>query len=171
MNIAYIYLQIYRLFDSVTPLAADCGDLSNAACCQGDDCGMYLFPGEKKVYDLLNPEWVKIEKSDFKYTYKRKKKSLYIAFCNENCDRFQRPLACRIFPLTPVLSDDGKLDIIIDPRSKSICPLGQAFTLDDFEPQFVKNVRKTFIMLCKNKEFSKFMVEYTKYIKDFQKFI
>ena len=82
-----------------------------------------------------------------------------------------RPLACRIFPLTPVLSDDGKLDIIIDPRSKSICPLGQAFTLDDFEPQFIKNVKKAFIMLCKNKEFAKFMVEYTKYIKDFQKFI
>ena len=171
MNSAYIYLQLYKLFDNCTPVKVDCGQLCSAACCKGTDCGMYLFPGEKKVYDLLNPEWVKIEKSDFKYTYKRKKKSLYIAFCNENCDRFQRPLACRIFPLTPILSDDGKLDIIIDPRSKSICPLGQAFTLDDFEPQFIKNVRKAFIMLCKNKEFSKFMVEYTKYIKDFQKFI
>ena len=132
---------------------------------------MYLFPGEKKVYELLEPKWIKIEKSDFKYKYENKEKNLFIAFCDENCDRYQRPLACRIFPLTPILDKSGKLDIIIDPRSKSICPLGQAFKLDDFEPAFLKNVKKAFTLLCKNKEFYAFMKEYSNYLNDFQKFI
>lgn len=171
MNSAYIYLQLYKLFDKSTPVKADCGKLCNAACCKGTDCGMYLFPGEKRVYDLLSPEWVKIEKSDFSYNFGGKTKNLFIAFCNEECDRYQRPLACRIFPLTPILNDDGKLDIIIDPRSKSLCPLGATFTLEDFDPTFVKNVRKVFTVLSKNKEFAEFLTAYTEYLKDFQKFI
>ena len=68
MNSAYVYLQIYKLFDSCTPIKADCGQLCDKACCKGDnDCGMYLFPGEKEVYKLLSPDWVKIEQSDFTY--------------------------------------------------------------------------------------------------------
>lgn len=171
MNAAYVYLQIYKLFDNCTPVKADCGSLCDSLCCKGDDSGMYLFPGEKKVYDLLEPDWVSIKKSDFKYSYNGKEKHIYIAFCNENCDRYQRPLACRIFPLTPILDNDGKLDIIIDPRSKSLCPLSQSFTMDDFDALFVKNVKKAFTLLMKNKEFSAFMTEYTDYLKDFQKFI
>lgn len=171
MNSAYIYLQIYRLFDSVTPIKADCGELCSGACCEGDDTGMYLFPGEKKVYDLLEPDWVSTDKTDFTYTFNGKKKHLNIAFCKGSCDRYQRPLACRIFPLTPILSDEGKLEVIVDPRAKSLCPLAKAFNLDDFEPQFVRNVKKAFIMLSKNKEFMCFLKEYTEYIKDFQKFI
>lgn len=171
MNSAYVYLQLYRLFDNSTPVKVDCGKLCSKACCKGTDSGMYLFPGEKKVYELLEPEWIKIEKSDFKYKYEDKEKNLFIAFCDENCDRYQRPLACRIFPLTPILNKSGSLDIIIDPRSKSICPLGQAYTLDDFEPAFLKNVKKAFTLLCKNKEFYAFMQEYSNYLNDFQKFI
>ena len=46
MNSAYLYLQLYRLFDSITPVRTDCGGLCDKACCRGDDGGMYLFPGE-----------------------------------------------------------------------------------------------------------------------------
>ena len=62
MNVEYIYLQLYRLFDNSTPLKADCGKLCGKSCCKGDDGGMYLFPGEEKVFGLLNPDWTKIEK-------------------------------------------------------------------------------------------------------------
>ena len=171
MNSAYVYLQLYKLFDNCTPVKADCGALCSSACCKGEDSGMYLFPGEKKVYSLLNPDWIKIEKSDFKYKFNGMEKSVYIAFCKGICDRYQRPLACRIFPLTPIIGVSGKLDIIIDPRSKSLCPLGMSFNLDDFAPSFVKNVKKTFTVLCKNKEFLAFMQYYSDYLKDFQKFI
>lgn len=171
MNSAYVYLQLYRMFDKCTPVKADCGEICGSACCRGTDCGMYLFPGEKRVYELLKPKWIKIEKSDFQYSFGGAKKHVSIAFCDEHCDRYQRPLACRIFPLTPILSPDGTLEIIIDPRSKSVCPIGRAFELRDFEPQFVKNVKKTFTLLLKNQEFRAFMQAYSDYLRDFQKFI
>lgn len=171
MNSAYVYLQLYRLFDGCTPVKTDCGKLCGAACCHGDDCGMYLFPGEKKVYELLEPDWIRIEKSDFCYTFGGKKKHINIAFCSGHCDRYQRPLACRIFPLTPIISEDGTLKIITDPRSKSVCPMGRAFEPSDFDAQFLKNVKKAFSLLCRNEEFRAFMNEYSKYLRDFQKFI
>lgn len=169
MNAAYIYLQLYRLFDNVTPIKGDCGKLCKKACCNGDDAGMYLFPGEKKVYELINPEWTKIESSEFTYFFDGKKKSVPILFCNGKCDRFQRPLACRIFPLTPYMKD-GKLEVIIDPRAKSVCPLAQYAEVSDFNQDFIKNIKKAFGILLTNKEFYAFMQAYSEYIAEYFKF-
>ena len=170
MNAAYVYLQLYRLFDNATPLPVDCGKLCNKACCEGDEGGMYLFPGEKKVFELLNPDWVRIESSDFTYTIDGQKKKLPIAFCNGACDRFQRPLACRIFPLTPYLDEEEHLRIIIDPRAKPVCPLSNGLSISDFDVRFIKSVRKSFLILCKNKEFYAFLKAYSAYLDDFLKF-
>jgi len=170
MNIAYIYLQIYKLFDDVTPIKADCGKLCDARCCKGEDSGMYLFPGEEKAIRLLNPDWASIEKSEFTYSYKAKRKSVPILFCNGECDRYQRPLACRIFPLTPYINDSGKLDIIVDPRAKSICPLAKALDGEEFDAKFLANVKKTFNLLVKNSEIKEFLLEYSKYLDEFIKF-
>ena len=171
MNSAYLYLQLYRLFDDITPVPADCGGLCNKACCRGDDSGMYLFPGEEDVYKLLNPDWMRIEKSDFTYTFKDKEKKVPIIFCNGLCDRFQRPLACRIFPLTPYLDENGLLKIINDPRAKSLCPLAKALNIEDYDPLFVKNVKRTFNLLSKNKEVYEFLKEYSRYLDDFLRFL
>ncbi len=169
MNSAYIYLQIYRLFDSITPIKADCGALCDKACCKGDDSGMYLFPGEEKVFSLLKPGWITVEDSDFTYSFNGKNKHLKIAFCKGECDRYQRPLSCRIFPLAPYLKD-GKLEIIIDPRSKAVCPLGKTLKLSEYDASFVRNVENAFCLLMKNKEFKAFMVEYSKYLDEFLRF-
>lgn len=170
MNSAYIYLQLYRLFDEVTPIEADCGRLCRKACCRGDDAGMYLFPGEKGVYDLLSPKWARIESSDLTYEYGGKTHNVPIIFCSGSCDRYQRPLACRIFPLTPYINSDGRLDIIIDPRAKRICPMAKGLYLEDFNPLFVKNVRRAFSLLIKNARIRAFMEEYSSYIDDFLRF-
>ncbi|MCX7714438.1 MAG: hypothetical protein N2171_01710 [Clostridia bacterium] len=169
MNVCYVYLQIYRLFDDATPINADCGRLCRKACCRGDDLGMYLFPGEKSVYEFLKPDWIKIENSDFTYFYDGQKKSAPIAFCNGVCDRYQRPLSCRIFPLVPFLTDDGKVDVIVDPRAKAVCPLA-SLDAEDYDRTFVKNVKKTFSLLCKNKQVYAFMKEYTMYLNGYKKF-
>lgn len=169
MNSAYLYLQLYRLFDDITPMPVDCGSLCDKACCQGDDGGMYLFPGEERVYKLLNPDWITIEDSDFTYTFKGKKKTVKIAFCKGECDRYQRPLACRIFPLTPYLKD-GEITVITDPRSKAICPLGKALEIADYDRRFVRNVRNAFVLLSKNSEFMAFLKDYTEYIDDIGRF-
>lgn len=170
MNTAYVYLQLYKLFDNSTPLPFDCGKLCKKACCEGEDSGMYLFPGEQEVFKLLNPSWAKIQPSDFKYTHNGKNYFLPICFCNGECDRFQRPLACRIFPLTPILDKNGKLDIITDPRAKSVCPLSHTQSVSDYDRVFIKQIKNTFKLLMKNEQFKSFMKEYTNYLNEFKQF-
>lgn len=170
MNSAYVYLQLYRLFDNCTPLKVNCGELCGSICCKGDDSGMYLFPGEKEVYKLLNTSRINISRSDFSYRYEDKDYNVPIALCEGNCDRYDRPLACRIFPLTPYINKDGELDVIIDPRAKALCPLAKAFYIEDFEDEFVRRVRLAFVLLMKNKHVRAFMKSYSEYIDDFLKF-
>lgn len=170
MNAAYLYLQIYKLFDNHMPIKADCGRLCNKACCKGDDCGMYLFPGEKSVYKLLKPKWAKIEKSDFSYSVDDKEKKTPILFCNGDCDRYQRPLACRIFPLTPYINLDGKLEIITDPRARSICPLANGLDLADYDAVFVKNIKRAFGILAENKEVYTFLDTYSRELDEYLRF-
>ncbi len=169
MNSAYLYLQLYRLFDNITPVPADCGALCDKACCRDDEGGMYLFPGEERVYSLLKPDWVRIEESDFTYLYNGERKKVKIAFCDSFCDRYQRPLACRIFPLTPYL-DEGKITVITDPRARAVCPIAKTFLQNDYDRAFTKNVKNTFVLLTKNPEFRAFMNEYSAYLDDFLKF-
>ena len=170
MNAAYVYLQLYRLFDSVTPVQVDCGELCQKACCKGDDSGMFLFPGEENVYKLLSPDWIRIENTDFKYEYNGKTHTVPIALCKGMCDRYQRPLSCRIFPLTPYLTEDEKIKVIVDPRGKGICPMAKAFYVEDFDEQFVKNIEKAFKLLAKNSQIKAFLKEYSAYIDEFKKF-
>lgn len=170
MNSAYVYLQLYRLFDNKTPIKADCGKLCNKACCMGDEGGMYLFPGEKKVFNMLNPKWAKVDISDFTYEYNLKVKKVPILFCNGDCDRYQRPLACRIFPLTPYLDKDKNLKIIIDPRAKSICPLSNGMDISEYDPTFLKNIQKSFNILSKNQEVYTFLDTYSRQLDEYIKF-
>lgn len=170
MNSAYVYLQLYRLFDNNTPLTVDCGKLCDSACCKGEDSGMFLFPGEQEVYKLLKPDGFRIEMSDLSYSYNGKNLKTPILFCNGDCDRYVRPLACRIFPLTPILTDERKIEIITDPRAKSLCPLAKTLYIDEYDSEFIKAVRKAFILLSKNKQVYAFLEEYTKYINEFKKF-
>lgn len=172
MNTAYLYLQLYRLFDDITPVTADCGGLCDSACCKGDgDSGMFLFPGEYEVYKLLEPDWIDIDKTDMIYKYNGKSYRVPIAFCKGECDRFQRPLSCRIFPLTPHLNSDGKLEIIVDPRAKGICPLAKGFYIEDYDPRFVKNIKRAFSLLMKNERFASFMKVYSDYLDEFRRFV
>lgn len=170
MNAAYIYLQLYRLFDSSTPLKFDCGKLCKSACCRGDESGMYLFPGEESVYRLLRCDWAQIEDTDFTYEYKGKTKKVSLLVCNGACDRYERPLACRIFPLTPYLNKNGKLEIIMDPRAKAICPISRELDADELSAGFSKRVKKVFLTLMKNEEFRAFMKKYSEYIDEYRQF-
>jgi hypothetical protein len=96
-----LYSKAYRILDQATPLATDCGLLCNKACCDGgeDDLGMYLFPGEELIlsdlsYFRILPTDIQLENGSH----------ILLANCDGKCDRRFRPLACRIFPLTPYLT-------------------------------------------------------------------
>ncbi len=172
MNAAYLYLQLYKLFDEITPINADCGELCEKACCRGgDDSGMLLFPGECEVYRLLEPNWARLDKTDMTYEWNGKTYRVPILFCDGCCDRYQRPLSCRIFPLTPRLDGEGRLEIVTDPRAKHVCPISRGFLPGDYSAKFVKNIRRSFTLLMKSSRFRAFMKEYTNYLDDFGKFI
>ena len=130
-------------------------------CCHSpdEDAGMYLFPGEEAMFSDL-PPWLKIELSDFTYG---NNKPVLIAICSDKCQRELRPLACRIFPLTPYMSHNGVMSIKIDPRAIPICPLAKQATLDD---AFVSAVARVFKLLAKEKEIQSFVLAVSRLIDE-----
>ena len=71
---------------------------------------MLLFPGEdahyrgKPGYELLNTE------------------TGPLLVCSGSCERAERPLSCRLFPLLPVLRAEG-VKVAMDARARAACPL------------------------------------------------
>lgn len=101
------------LLREVTPLSGDCGAVCGGACCrslEGEETGMLLFPGEAAYYDGLPG-----------YTV-RESAAGSLLICSGRCERDDRPLSCRLFPLLPVLREDG-VKVAVDLRARVICPL------------------------------------------------
>lgn len=108
------------LLETVTPLAGDCGRRCGAACCQPDEegkGGMLLLPGEEALY-MPPPAWATVTDSGLYLG----DQPLRFLTCEGTCERADRPLSCRIFPLTP-LAVDGSLVIDLDVRAWPVCPL------------------------------------------------
>jgi hypothetical protein len=127
----------YRLLERVSPADGDCGRLCGSACCcageedaaaQGFSLGIYLLPGEDKLFTKRDGsfEWSssKAEDGDFPDSWRGK---VYFIRCKTPplCERRMRPLQCRFFPLTPHLLEDGTLKLILFPmdRLPYSCPL------------------------------------------------
>ncbi|MBQ3053837.1 MAG: hypothetical protein IJC89_02905 [Clostridia bacterium] len=147
------YEKIYKILGAYTPIMEDCGKLCGSACCEGEeDTGMYLFPGEKHLYNK-EKGWLKIIKSDFEYS---DGKFADILVCKSSCPRDKRPLSCRIFPLLPYVNEYGEVSVKLDPRGKSVCPIVKADLMEELNSEFVKRVLKIGkIMMhsCANAEF------------------
>lgn len=126
----------YSVLRRTTPLDFDCGKICNGKCCKGDEkTGMLLFPGEVKLIDP-NINVIKTENGN------------KLAVCNGSCDRNKRPLACRIYPLFPLASEDGEVDVIFDFRAD--CPLSKGEY--EFNRSFIKAVRRVGKYLLLNEE-------------------
>ncbi len=155
------YQLIYSVLGDFTPLKGDCGAACNKACCIGDvdGDGMYLFPKEEVLYSSLpSSDWFCISETDFEYS---KNKFAPLFACNGTCDRNFRPLSCRIFPLTPYITQDGKLTVIVDPRSRGMCPLS-GLTIADFDKPFVTAVKNVGKLLVKNSETRAFLTAFSR---------
>lgn len=130
------YLELYRMLDEVSPIVGDCGQLCGAACCScaqdvledpEEAMGIYLLPGEDKVY-TREEEWLgwgtcRAKDYDFPKSWHGK---VYFLTCKANCfcDRKLRPMQCRTFPLQPHIDKDGKLCMIYDTNELPYeCPL------------------------------------------------
>ena len=106
------------LLDSLTPLKTDCGRLCGGACCAGDEqTGMLLFPGEERFYDGC--DFGRIVPANFSLGGR----AALLFVCRGRCERANRPLACRLFPLFLAFGKDGTPRLRMDPRSADVCPL------------------------------------------------
>lgn len=123
------------MLDGVTPLLRDCGRLCAAACCAPDASGrggMLLFPGEAALYRQL-PDGFQLQADDAVVAAGQ------LLTCEGLCDRRDRPLACRIFPLMFV-ANGGRGDVVMDPRAYAICPLAPS-GVEGLAPAFVAAAR------------------------------
>lgn len=134
--------QARELLENVTPLKRDCGRLCGGACCAPDDegnGGMWLFPHEEELY-LDMPEGFSITKEGERHLLE----------CEGFCDRNTRPLACRIFPLLPVLKE-GKIKVTLDKRGYFVCPL-LPHGLSAFDGEFKERIRAVGELLYAHEE-------------------
>ena len=108
---------------------------------------MLLFPGEEEEY-LEKPGWTVRETA-----------AGLLAVCPGRCERDERPLACRIFPLLPVLRDDG-VKAAADQRARAVCPLLKQ-GIRGMDPAFTEAVRETGRMLAEVPEERAFLEKLT----------
>lgn len=115
----------------VTPLKRDCGRVCGARCCRscdGEETGMLLFPGEEELY--RNKDGWKIMDTA----------SGPMTVCPGVCERDERPLSCRFFPLIPVIRD-GQIRVTVDQRARAVCPLARQ-GIRALDPAFTEAVRE-----------------------------
>ena len=111
------FYTIYHKLDKVSPIDGDCGLLCGASCCKctDEDMGIYLLPGEEKLFsrneEWLHWGWLSAEEYEFPDSWHGK---VFFLECraNGNCPREKRPLQCRTFPLTPHIDEYGDLYLI-----------------------------------------------------------
>jgi len=140
-----------EILEEVTPLKTDCGKVCGARCCrslEGEETGMLLFPGEEE-FCLEDPAWKM-----------RETKNGILAVCPGRCDRKERPLACRIFPLLPVIRE-GAVRVAADERARAVCPLLRQ-GLRGMDPAFKDAVREAGKVLAEDPEQREFLAMLTK---------
>lgn len=104
-----------KLLEEITPLQTDCGQVCGGACCRthpGEQTGMLLFPGEAEAY-----------RGEDGFSLVDSPRGT-ILVCEGRCNRANRPLACRMFPLVMLLRSDGA-KVATDAAAQSVCPLAK----------------------------------------------
>lgn len=132
---------------SVTPLKKDCGRVCGARCCRpldGEETGMLLFPTEAEAY--MGKEGWEI----------RKTARAELVICPGNCEREERPLSCRLFPLLPMIGNDGEIRVVTDQRAKAVCPLARQGK-SAMDPGFIDAVREAGELLAQSDDQAVFL--------------
>lgn len=139
----------YKRLYFKTPLGFyNCGRLCDGLCCRGDCKGMWLYPHEEELF---------VGKEGFEVCETQGNHGYPMLLCKGECNREERPLACRIFPLFPLVYEDSgktKIKVIYDPRA-GMCPLAKENRLLD--PKFVKQVRLAARSLLRDAETAEYM--------------
>ena len=150
----------YALLENVTPLTTDCGAVCDGRCCResADSEGMLLFPGEEVLL------------ADAGYTI-RPAEGGYLLTCGGTCDRSLRPLSCRIFPLFPILTEEGRIKAVYDPRGFRMCPLVRECAHVPLNREFVRTVRRVGRVLMEDPACAAFLRMNSEEIADLNRFL
>lgn len=141
------------LLESLTPLKTDCGRLCRGACCQGDETtGMLLFPGEESLYEGC--AFARVIPAG--YTLGGEMAKLLV--CRGTCERSERPLACRVFPLFLRFLKSGKTKVKMDPRAAEVCPLTD-YGMSALDPAFVAAAQQAYDLLLEDERCAAFLRE------------
>ncbi|MGE5672329.1 MAG: hypothetical protein ACM3XM_00375 [Mycobacterium leprae] len=165
--------EAWAILGDATPLDFDCGTLCGQKCCTDflPDVGVYLLPGELPLYDG-SEDWAAWQfHSPQEYEFAPSwAHHAHIPFmrCQMLCRREKRPLACRIYPLTPCLSSDGTVDVAFDPFAEGVCPILERFRIDQLRPDFVAAVKKAWTVLCQDPEFLDYVRWVTEQVRAWQ---
>ena len=140
-----------QCLENVTPMESDCGELCAAACCcslEGEETGMLLFPGEEEAY--LHMEGWKVLPGA----------AGNVVVCPGRCNRSNRPLSCRIFPLLPVVRN-GEIRAAMDQRAAAVCPLA-AYGVKGLSEAFREGVREAGRLLMESDATRQMLEEMTR---------
>ena len=141
------------LLENMTPMTRDCGRNCGAACCQPDEDGqggVFLFPGEEEL--LGDATWANVMEETVMLGGKRAR----MLVCIGRCEREKRPLGCMIFPLTPRLCEDGRVDVGFDLRARAMCPLLR-YGMTGLRRDFVGAVREALGWIARDEEGMRFL--------------
>ena len=133
-----------ELLESLTPLKTDCGRLCQGACCQGDEAtGMLLFPGEEALYG--DCAFARVVPTGFSLGGT----PAQLLVCDGRCDRKNRPLACRLFPLFLRFREEQPPVLRMDARARAVCPLTD-YGLKALDPEFRQAARRAYDLLLED---------------------
>ena len=125
---------------------------------------MYLFPGEAALYQ--DAGWATIRPSAWMVDGKE----VPLLCCEGRCPREDRPLACRLFPLSLSVSDAKDVfEVIPDPRAWACCPL-MPHGISGLSKDFVSAVQQAFSILWKNPEQRAFLLALDALLRDLCRF-
>ena len=140
-----------ELLESLTPLKTDCGRLCQGACCQGDEAtGMLLFPGEEALYEGC--AFARVVPTDFSLGGT----PAQLLVCDGRCDRKNRPLACRLFPLFLKFREDQTPVLRMDARARAVCPLTD-YGMKALDPAFRQAARRAYDLLLEDETCAKYL--------------
>ena len=151
----------YALLEELTPLTTDCGAVCGGRCCQAsaDSEGMLLFPGEETL--LAGEEGFDIRPAD----------GGYLLTCGGTCHRTCRPLACRMFPLFPYVTAEGRVKAVYDPRGYRMCPLVRECAHVPLDRDFVRAVRMAGRLLMQDAACADFLRQNSREIDELNRLV
>ena len=150
----------YALLEELTPLTTDCGAVCDGRCCResAESEGMLLFPGEETLL------------ADAGFTI-RPAAGGYLLTCGGTCDRSRRPLACRIFPLFPYVTQEGRVRAVYDPRGYRMCPLVRECAHVPLDRTFVRAVRRVGRVLMEDPACTEFLRQSSREIDELNRLV